>query len=277
MQEGKPVAYYSKKLNSAQMNYATIDKELLCVIATLRKFCSMLLGAELHVHADHKNILSIGDSSQQRLCWISYVDEYGLELNYVEGPHNVIANTFSRLLCSNVSSSLVGKKATYVYINSESGNRNESSHSSLMDDRDITDCLMTLPCFLFRKKKEGRPTKCRKCSETILDEQNKPKLLSYTYDATVEQCYLNLPKNMVKDNPFDLENIKERQDYDEKLMKSTVKYPEWYTCKTINNVDDILCYVKPGDNPANWKIALPEDLIKPTIKWYHQVTGLCEY
>ncbi len=43
--------------------------------------------------------------------------------------------------------------------------------------------------------------------------------------------------------------------------------------KTINNVDNILCYTKPGDNPANWKIALPEDLIKPTIKWYHQVTG----
>jgi hypothetical protein len=35
MQDNIPVPYYSKKLNSARMNYATIDKELCCVIATL--------------------------------------------------------------------------------------------------------------------------------------------------------------------------------------------------------------------------------------------------
>jgi hypothetical protein len=122
----------------------------------------------------------------------------------------VIADTFSRLLHSNMSSPLVGKKAAYVDSNSESGNRNESSHSWLTDGRDITDCLMSLPCFPSRKKKEGRPTKHRKCPETISDEQNKPKLLSYTYDSTVDQCYLNLPKDMVEANPLDLENIKER-------------------------------------------------------------------
>jgi hypothetical protein len=54
-----PVAYYSRKLNSAQRNYATIDKEL--------------LGAELHIYTDHMNILHVGDLSEQ-LCWISYVD-----------------------------------------------------------------------------------------------------------------------------------------------------------------------------------------------------------
>jgi hypothetical protein len=104
-----------------------------------------------------------------------------------------------------------------------------------MDDRDIIDCLMNLPCLSSRKKKEKRPTKCRKCFEMISDK-NKSSLSFHSSDYMVEQCYLNLPDDMVEDNPLDLEKIKERQDHDEKLMQSTVKYPAWYSCKTINNV-----------------------------------------
>jgi hypothetical protein len=70
-QDDHPVAYYSRKLNSAQRNYVTIDKELLCVIATIREFQSMLLGAELYIYTDHKNIFNVGNSSEQWLRWIS--------------------------------------------------------------------------------------------------------------------------------------------------------------------------------------------------------------
>ena len=77
-----------------------------------------------------------------------------------------------------------------------------------MDDGDVVDCLMNPSCLPSRKKWDRRPTKHRKCSETISDDQNKPKLLSLTCDSTVEQCYLNLLEDMVIDNPFDLENIK---------------------------------------------------------------------
>jgi len=133
MQDEHPVAYYSKKLNSTQMNYATIDKELLCVVSTLCEFRSMLFGADLHIHTDHRNLLNVGDSSERRLRWISYVDEYGPTLHYVEGPLNVIAVTLSRLTHNDIdidSSALVGKKAASVVSDSES----IAGHSSLIDD-----------------------------------------------------------------------------------------------------------------------------------------------
>jgi hypothetical protein len=128
MQKGKLVAYYSKKLNSAQRNYSTIDKELLSIVMTLKEFWSMLLGAVINVHTNHKNILHLGDSLQRRLRWISYVDEYGPTLHQIKGPSNVIADTFLHMPMQDTTPlAMVGKE--------ESNTDPLDFHFSFTDDR----------------------------------------------------------------------------------------------------------------------------------------------
>jgi hypothetical protein len=104
----------------------------------------MLLGAELHIYTDHKNILNKGNSSEQWLHWISYVDEYAPKIHYIEGPRNVIAGIFSSLLRKDVPSTLGGKKAAHVVRGSEL----ESLYLSLIDDEEVLQCSLNLPCCL---------------------------------------------------------------------------------------------------------------------------------
>ena len=102
-QNNRPIAFYSKKLNTAQQNYTVTDLELLSVVMTLKEFRNILLGQVINIYTDHKNLESdfSNMTSQRSIRWRMIVEEYGPIIKYIKGTDNTVADALSRLNFSN--------------------------------------------------------------------------------------------------------------------------------------------------------------------------------
>ena len=98
-QEGKAIAYFSRKFNAAQLNYTVTAKELLGIVETLKAFKTILLGHNIKVYTDHKNLTysNLDYASDRVLRQRLTIEEYGAEVIYIKGENNVVADALSRL------------------------------------------------------------------------------------------------------------------------------------------------------------------------------------
>ena len=100
-QDGRPVAFASRKLNPAELNYSATEKELLAVVYALKEWrCYLESGVPFTVRTDHNpNTYFQGKStlSRREARWSECLQQYNFTWEYVKGKSNVVADPLSRV------------------------------------------------------------------------------------------------------------------------------------------------------------------------------------
>ncbi|KAI7411517.1 hypothetical protein KC336_g12012 [Hortaea werneckii] len=97
----RPVAYLSRKMTPAELNYEIHDKELLAIVEACRHWRVYLEGQEqtIEVITDHKNLTSFTTTkvlNRRQVRWYEELATFKLKIHYRKGSENGRADALSR-------------------------------------------------------------------------------------------------------------------------------------------------------------------------------------
>ncbi|RAL65789.1 hypothetical protein DID88_005454 [Monilinia fructigena] len=97
----QPIAFYSRKLSPAELNYEIYDKELLAIVDAFREWRVYLEGSKytVQVYTDHKNLVYFTTTKQlnrRQVRWSETMANYNFKISYVKGSENARADALSR-------------------------------------------------------------------------------------------------------------------------------------------------------------------------------------
>ncbi|GKV33824.1 hypothetical protein SLEP1_g42275 [Rubroshorea leprosula] len=98
-QEGRPIAFFSEKLNDTKLRYSTYDKEFYAIVRALEHWSHYLLSKEFILHYDHealKHLNSQQKISRRHAAWSEFLQAYPFLLKYKSGVQNRVADALSR-------------------------------------------------------------------------------------------------------------------------------------------------------------------------------------
>ena len=99
MQGRHPIVFKSRKLSQPERLYSIYDKEMLAIMHALTKFRQYLVGSKFMVKTDHNSLkyfLEQKDLSERQQKWVTKVQAYDFDIEYVKVKKNIVADALSR-------------------------------------------------------------------------------------------------------------------------------------------------------------------------------------
>ena len=96
-----PMAFFSKKLSSTQLNYPIYNKELLAIVEAFKEQRLYLNGIvePVKVYTDYKNLryfTTIKELNRRQICQVEFLLEFNFEIHYKKGNENARIDALSR-------------------------------------------------------------------------------------------------------------------------------------------------------------------------------------
>ena len=98
-QEGRPIAFFSEKLNEAKRKYSTYDKEFYAIYIDLFHWIQYLLCKPFVLFSDHEALKFINHQhklNQRHATWVEFLQAYNFTINHKADVHNVVVDALSR-------------------------------------------------------------------------------------------------------------------------------------------------------------------------------------
>jgi hypothetical protein len=99
MQDGRVIAYISRKLRRHEENYVTHDLELLAIVYALKVWRHYLVGRKFELKTDHcglQHIFTQSHVNARQRRWSELLSEYDFEITYIKGTVNRVVDALSR-------------------------------------------------------------------------------------------------------------------------------------------------------------------------------------
>ena len=258
----RPIAYASRPLNKAELNYPTIQKELLAIVWGVKYFRPYLYGRRFTIRTDHKPLLylfGIKDPSSRLVKFRLTLEEYDFKIEYVKGHENVSADALSRICISsddlkrfNGHIITVLTRAQKKMIEDKQGNESERENLEANDMPFLNDSASN-------RTKEPRVVELLRkplhTVEMILMKGNELNKIRKRNEITKEfECFIFILHRHILYINLDFKGQMSRAEFVLKLSNF---------CKQVN-IDEI-CVVKQKENEDFIKDVTNE--IRSTMNW----------